>query len=383
MSEQKPANPATKISGTPDCLKFSPATDVGHPPFDLGRLGGEADYAILGQLEGTWVNTDKTGLGIHTTCLPSPGTTSEQIPGKFHFISENYTEKLTFQKVPGKVRNRGGANEQLIAALKYDQNIVSKKTGKGIHEEVGMFMWLDDMYNHPANNDSIKQDLGKPELQPGDGARGPTFVPSHTIARSGTIPHGNSILLLGKQEGNKEIEGKPQFPSGKEAWQEEHLSISRSMGGGGAGIHDLDKEPPSFAFDDTLFLRDPSGNKTYTQRIFAHELYPYSVRPDLRLRDVIKDQNITSHQFIVLDTEFDNGQGPQGGVLSTPMVNKFTPVKKCTFRMWIEKVKEACGKTVLQLQYEQVMFFEFGFGTDGGTTFWPHIQVNTLRKVED
>ena len=77
MSEQKPANPATKISGTPDCLKFSPATDVGHPPFDLGRLGGEADYAILGQLEGTWVNTDKTGLGIHTTCLPSPGTSNK------------------------------------------------------------------------------------------------------------------------------------------------------------------------------------------------------------------------------------------------------------------------------------------------------------------
>lgn len=375
MSEQKPSNPAT-----PDCLKFTPASDVGHPPFFPGSLEGDADYAILGQLEGKWVNTDKTGLGLHTTCLPSPGTNSEQIPGKFHFISENYTETLIFKKVPGKVRNRGGANEQLIAALKYDQNIISKKTGKGIHEEVGMFMWLDDMYNHPANNDSIKEDLGKPDIQPGDGARGSTFVPRHTIARSGTIPHGNSILLLGSPK--KEIEGKPYFPTGIDAWQEEHLSISRTMGGG-AGPHDLDKGPPSFTFDDTLFMRNPSGNTTYTQRIFAHELYPYSVRPDLRLRDVIKDQNIISHQKIVLDTEFDNGQGPQGGVLSTPMVDKFTPVKKCTFRMWIEKVEEECGKTVLQLQYEQVMFFEFGFGTDGGTTFWPHIQVNTLRKAPE
>ena len=51
------------------------------------------------------------------------------------------------------------------------------------------------------------------------------------------------------------------------------------------------------------------------------------------------------------------------------------------FRMWIETVID-CGKEVLQLQYEQIQIFEFQFGTDGGTTRWPHIQVNTLRKKE-
>ena len=29
------------------------------------------------------------------------------------------------------------------------------------------------------------------------------------------------------------------------------------------------------------------------------------------------------------------------------------------------------------------ILFEFHFGDDGGTTSWPHIQVNTLRKLED
>jgi hypothetical protein len=50
--------------------------------------------------------------------------------------------------------------------------------------------------------------------------------------------------------------------------------------------------------------------------------------------------------------------------------------------IWIETIIED-GKEILQLQYEQIVFFEFDFGNDGGTTSWPHIQVNTLRKLED
>jgi len=369
------------MSSKEDDCPIIPPTQVGHPTFYPDVLTKSADYGILKKLIGTWVNVDNT-KGIHTTCLPSPGTTSEQIPGKFRFLSEDYTESLTFKEVPGGVRNRGGANEQIIGAVKYDQSIKSLKTGKGIHEENGMFLWLDNMYNHPADNASVEEDLGFPELMAGDGARASTaFVPKHKIARSGTIPHGNSIMLLG--EPTTDIEGPPQFPSGLDAWDSsEHLAISPSMGGGSNSPINLDEAPPDWVHDNTLFDRDPSGNETYTQRILAHPLYPCSTRPDLRLRDTIKDQKIQKHDLIVLSTEFDNGQGPQGGVNSTPMVEKFTPVKKITFRMWIEDVVED-GKIISQLQYEQIMFFEFGFGTDGGTTLWPHIQVNTLRKKED
>ncbi|WP_426478913.1 hypothetical protein ACP3T3_05520 [Chryseobacterium sp. CBSDS_008] len=50
--------------------------------------------------------------------------------------------------------------------------------------------------------------------------------------------------------------------------------------------------------------------------------------------------------------------------------------------MWFETIIED-EKEILQLQYEQIVFFEFDFGNDGGTTSWPHIQVNTLHKIED
>jgi hypothetical protein len=386
MSESQEIKPAgwrknrkEKREEEEERCKITPPADVSHPSFFPGLLEKKADYGLLKKLEGTWVNTDRTGLGIHTTCMPSPGTNSEQIPGKFHFLSENYTETLKFDLVPDAARNRGGTNEQFVGAVTYDQSIISKKTNKDIHKENGMFMWLNDMYNHPADNQTVKEDFGEPELLPGAGANGPHFVPKHKIARSGTIPHGNSILLLGGASAS--IPGKPDFPEGLAAWDFEHLAISPSMGGGGNEPINLDKPRPEWVYDDTLRIRNPSGNQAYTQRILAHELYPYSTRPDLRLRDTIKDHNIKSHELIELRTDYDNGQGPQGGILNIPMIDKFTPVKKMSFRMWIEEVEED-GKTIMQLQYEQLMDFAFGFGTDGGVTLWPHIQVNTLRKQE-
>ncbi len=350
------------------------------PKFTPEAINNPADYGILKLLEGTWVNhnpsNNNTNWGLHTTCMPSPGSNSETIPGKFHFLCENYTEELTFTLVPGGVRNRGGANEQFCGAVKYNQSI-QDLNGVGIHEENGMYLWLDKLYNHPADDESIKTDIGFPELSSGDGSEGPGYIPAYSISRSGTIPHGSTILLTGK---DTEVKGKPQFPQDTAAWDSDHLAISPSMGLAGTTPStpiDLDSKAPDWVHDLSLPATDPSGNRTYTQRILAHELYPYSVRPDLRLRDAIKDQKIDKHTFINLSTKHEGG--PQGGILNIPFVQRNTPVVEMQCRLWIETVIED-EKEVLQLQYEQIQFFEFQFGTDGGTTRWPHIQINTLRK---
>lgn len=339
-----------------------------------------AEYGILKQLEGTWSNhnPDNNPLlwGLHTTCMPSPGSNSETLPGKYHFLCENYTEEMTFSLVEGGVRNRGGANEQFNGAVKYDTHI-SDLQGKGLHDENGMYLWLNDIYNHPADEESVKTDIGLPELKPGDGALGPDYVPGYSISRSGTIPHGSTILLLGK---NSEHQGTPVFPEGEAAWDFDHLAISKSMGGAGTTPENpinLDQAPPAWVFDKSLPIQCPSGNRTYTQRILAHELYPYSVRPDLRLRDAIKHMQVDGYTLIEMSS-IEKG-GPEGGVINNPFVKRYTPIKEMNFRMWIQKVKEN-GQEILQLQYEQISFFEFQFGTGGGVTRWPHIQINTLRK---
>jgi hypothetical protein len=349
------------------------------PNFTPEVLDKPAQYGVLKQLEGKWVNhnptNNKTGWGLHTTCMPSPGSNSETIPGKFHFLSENYTEELTFTLVEGGVRNRGGTNEQFCGAVEYTQSIQTLD-GVGIHEENGMYLWLEEMYNHPASEESIKEDIGQPEMVVGE--QGPQYVPKYSIARSGTIPHGSTILLFGN---NAEEDGKPQFPHGIATWDFPFLAISESMGGADTnkdGPINLDEPAPAWVHDTNIPIDDPSSNKAYTQRILAHEYYPYPVRPDLRLRDAIADQQMTKHVLIELSTK-QNG-GPQGGVLNIPFVQRFTPVSEMRLRMWIETIIED-GEEVLQLQYEQIQHFEFQFGTDGGTTIWPHIQINTLRKV--
>lgn len=418
---------------------------------ELQQVVNNVDYGILQALEGTWVsynNSNKSqrkmnGTGIHTTIMPSPGTNSGNIPGKYSFECEEYIEKLTFNLVPGGVRNRGGGNEQFCGAVKYEQSIKSVNDVNGqlqytpIHEENGMYLWLSDVFNHAATDQSIKEDRGihaispdnpnkdlyksgyqdetlfliinekgvkeyvtlenlngrhyteiiaAKELKKGAGQTGPYFIPDYSISRSGVIPHGSTITLLGDLVPNSTgylIDGAPQFPHGDAAWKYDHLSISKTMGGAGASETNpinLDQAPPAWVFETLNDQNDPGENKIYTQRILAHELYPYSVRPDLRLRDSLAEDKVKNHVLIQMSSK--NKTGAQGGILNVPFVNRFVPTVEMNMRMWIETVVED-GKEILQLQYEQIIFFEFHFGDDGGTTSWPHIQINTLRKIED
>ncbi|HCA09995.1 peroxidase, FMP-type [Chryseobacterium sp.] len=423
---------------------------------NLQDIANNVDYGVLAALDGTWVsynanynqNIGKPSLagGIHTTIMPSPGTNSGTIPGKFSFDCEEYIEKLTFSLVAGGVRNRGGASELFCGAVKYEQTIksVNKVEGKpdlqyaGIHEENGMYLWLSDVYNHAATKESIEKDRGihafsdedfknygytgeyrdeplvqisadenhkkyillselqpgqeyyeiipAQELKPGDGIKGPYFIPDYSISRSGVIPHGSTITLLGDiaPDGNNYlINGSPKFPYGNAAWQTDHLAISQTMGGAGASpTHpiDLDQPAPAWVHEKLNDHNDKGSNKIYTQRILANDLYPYSVRPDLRLRDTLSGQNVTNYVLVQMSSKMKTGA--QGGILNVPFVNRFVPTVEVDFRLWIETVIED-GKEILQLQYEQIVFFEFDFGNDGGTTSWPHIQVNTLRKLQD
>jgi hypothetical protein len=210
-------------------------------------------------------------------------------------------------------------------------------------------------------------------------------------------------LLTGSFD--QDVKGIPQFPTGTDCWTQPFitswpglqvanspnlasspLAISPSMGAaaflsppdGSTPVSiNLDEPPPAWAFDKSLPVTQPDSNLTYFQRIFAHHNYPYSVRPDLRLRDAIKNQNIIKYTLIQLTTKHDGG--PQGGILNTPFVQKFANVTEMTLNMWLETVVED-GKEILQMQYEQILFFEFMVGSNGQTTRWPHIQINTLRK---
>lgn len=492
-----------------------------------------AEYGLLKLLEGVWCsyieptsrnifkvngNADfkpesrPRGAGLHTTCMPSPGTTSDQIGGKFRFVCEEYLDAIRFDLVPGGVRNRGGAVEQFCGAVKYEQIVKAVPTKANpndwqsdtgfmevtnqnslrnnkmesydrikhypeIHVENGMYLWLNKILNHPATEKSIRTDRGiyplfdqqdvanpdapppptnadpteapkyqdetvywcennastqegqaksliaytqsaynklggtKPkivevrpskELRPGAGLNGPFYVPDYWISRSGVIPHGSTVTATGK---GRYQNGKPTFvalPQGqttlKNPYEDtEHLAIHPTMGAKNLDNFFLDKiwDPtlkkegkeggfikPSW-IDNVHHSMDPQENRIYILPVLGHQLYPYSVRPDLFLRDATFNQKIADHVMISLDTQDSSREGvPSGGIVNIPFVTRFVNTTEMRFNMWLETVEEN-GELILQLQYEQIVFFEFGHGDGGGKTVWPHIQVSTLRRVQD
>ncbi|MFU2509697.1 peroxidase, FMP-type [Pseudoalteromonas sp. ASV78] len=361
-----------------------------------------AQFGILSKLHGTWVNWQGGPRGLHTTCMPSPGTSSETIFGVFHFKSQQYREQLKFTCVNAPVRNRGGSNEQFNGAVKYETAIIDNDNVLQ-HFENGMYLWLGDntmpwqadspeqnpptMFKHSSSAESVKVDAADPVM--GAGELGLQFVPPHSISRSGVIPHGTTIHLTGKVAHSSNEGVAPHI---SDLWQQASLSISPTMGMNPE--RDLiagSREKPKWTALPREDQEDGGLNsaRAYFQRIFNYDQfgakYPYTVQPNLLLTDANKDLKFKKFDLIELDSQHDTGV--QGATVNNVMIERYCRVARMRHRMWLEEleVEDENGKlkVIEQLQYEQIVDFEFMFGSSGETTLWPHIQVNTLRRLED
>ncbi len=368
-------------------------------------LPSGAQFGILSKLHGTWVNWKGGPTGLHTTPMPSPGTSSETIFGVFHFKSQEYREQLTFTQVNAPVRNRGGSNEQFNGAVKYETAIIDNQNALQ-HFENGMYLWLGDntmpwdpkspfqnphsLFSHASDARSVKTDGAEPVLGPGQ--LGPQFVPPYSISRSGVIPHGTTIHLMGNII-TTDNSGTP--PLIAELWDPSSLSVSPTMGidvskdliAGSRKKPDWTKlsreqQNPDQPFDN----RGVNSGRAYFEKIFNYNQYgakfPYTVQPNLKLTDANEGLKFRNYTLIQLDTQQPTGL--QGSTANNVMIDRYCRVVRMQFSMWLEEVyDEETKKWVDQLQYQQIVYFEFMFGSNGGTTQWPHIQVNTLRREKD
>lgn len=375
-----------------------------YPEWEAGQPK-EAQFGILSKLHGTWVNWKGGPTGLHTTPMPSPGTSSETVFGVFHFKSQEYREQLKFTQVNAPVRNRAGSNEQFNGAVKYETAIIDNENLLQ-HFEDGMYLWLGDnkmpwspdgpyqnprsMFKHTSDEKSVKIDGAEPVMGPGQ--LGPQFVAPHTISRSGVIPHGTTIHLTGNIT-KSNVEG--QAPHIADLWESQYLAVSPTMGINiqqdlisGSRVKPkwtkLSREeqapdaPPEF--------RGVNSGRAYIQKIFNYDKYgakfPFTVQPNLKLIDANEGIRFKKYDLIELDSRHDTGI--QGGTINNAMVERYCRVVRMRLRMWLEEIyDEESGKVIDQLQYEQIVDFEFMFGSSGGTTQWPHIQVNTLRREKD
>ena len=293
---------------------------------------GDENLGPLKLLPGTWKNLPNLpGRGWNMIALPSA-----KAEFNYRLLLNQYNEDLKFTMAESSVPNRGISNtnedaDQFVTTLNYEQIIhqvasadfpESQKKNKInalIHHESGF--WL-HMLNKTTKN--------------------------LNIARLATIPHGNSVLALGK---SKQIDGSPAIS------ERESLPI---------GVEQNLNHPYLFPY------------KHFQENPFIGIFNP--LLPNELLRLANEEVNILKTTILELDTSIENG-----GIVNIPFIQKQANATEMKATFWIQELeeKDEMGNPQLRLQYSQVLFLEFFQRQDGkeGLIRWPHISINTLEKI--
>ena len=302
---------------------------------EIARSGDE-DLGPLRLLPGEWTNVPNLqGRGWNMIALPFATNPS---PLDYRLLVNQYNETLSFKFVDKAVPNRGISRSkttvqtyQFVVTLDYEQTInqvasadfpaseFAGSPGDGIHHEPGL--WL-HMINETTN-----------ELD---------------IARLATIPHGDSVLALGRSD---EVSGPPVIPDIN------GLPIGTSQ----------DLEHPYLA-----------PYKEFHENLFQNLFDP--VRPNDLLKRANEGVEIVKTTVLPVDTAVESG-----GIVNIPFVVKQANAAEMKSTFWIQELaeKDFLGNPKLRLQYSQIVLLDFFPRRDGfpGLIRWPHVSINTLEKV--
>jgi len=321
------------------------------------------DLGPLEQLLGVWVGR---GTGWNMIALPFQQAPAPPAGFKFRVLMNQYDEELRFAFVDDDVPNRGltrlgdPASDQFVVTVDYQQKIaqvvaedrpnsgLAGAAGLPIHHEPGL--WLYEK-NRRSKDDLIKGgEVTEVELD---------------VARLASIPHGNSVLALGRSAVH---DGMPTIPpvSGLPAGRFEDVSTSD---------YDLNSDPylePYKHYIDHPFM----GNVTVPG-------FPGFSPADMNaiLRFANQGLRVVRTTTLTVDTDRKTG-----GIKNVPFsVREAEPVSmKSTF--WIQELaeKDETGRPKLRLQYSQVVMLHFFHPREDefpGRAVWPHISIATLEKM--
>ena len=287
---------------------------------------GDDALGPLQQLPGVWSNlADLAGRGWNMIALPF---IKEGSSINYRLLVNQYNEELKFSLVDKGVPNRGigldkqANTDQFVATLDYDQSVTqiaatdfpeSGKAGPSplpIHHEPGLFLHMTNLSTEGFD-----------------------------IARLGSVPHGNSVLALGKATS---FDGAPDIPN------ESGLPL---------GFNNLDNPylAPYKHFHDNLFkgIFDPTV-------------------PNDLLKEANAGVDIVKTTELAFDSTIESG-----GISNIPFIKKHADATKMNAKFWIQELaqKDSNGNPILRLQYTQTVILDF-FGIE-----WPHVSINTLQKV--
>jgi hypothetical protein len=306
-------------------------------------VAGDPDLGPFINLPGVWSNEGRfPRRGWNMIALPFGG-------GQFGYrlLMNQSNETLTVTVADKGVPNRGlGARpdpvsgDQTIIALDYEQLVsqiavddfpqtdLTRTIPKPIHHEPGLFL---NMANK-VDNDLV-------------------------IARLGTIPHGDSVLALGRVT---KTEGAPVMP---------HFS----------GL------PIGLGPDDEVLTDADPNNPRYMDPYKHFHHHPFEdlfdpVDPLNLLEEAAKDLPIVRSTTFDFDTTLETG-----GILNIPFVTRTANATEMRSIFWIHELSEQddTGAPIMVLQYAQIVMLEFFRRRDGqpGLIKWPHVSINTMSRV--
>lgn len=284
-------------------------------PSALINEPGANSTAGVGPLErlfGTWTSPRENNCqGYNVMPLPQQGKIIEK-----DFL---YYEELTFTS-PGIAPNRGGAIQQDCAALTYEQRVYF---GQGpaantlVHFENGLFI----------NATFAEQGRGAYGTSGAPGSITPPNGYDFPIIKQVSIPHGNSIVAVGK---NSTFAGKPPITAPK-------LTT-----------------PP---FDNPNV---PNPNQALIDRN----------------ENLMKDGAVFGDDGIMLHVSSKNGPG--AGVKNINFEQAHVRVTDYEMTIWLVTVRKG-RQSAPQLQYTQTIFMDIYLdGPSGSPTKTLHIDANSL-----
>lgn len=306
---------------------------------------GNDNLGDLKHLPGRWINSKKDtetgfeGRGWNMTALPFENPEG----GGFDFrvLVNQYNEILQFDTIDGPVPNRGidrqsnTNTDQHIFALDYQQGIkqiavddspqtdasIQGPVGGAIHHEPGFFLNILD-----ERTDSLN------------------------LARLATIPHGDSVLAMGR---SRKFKGAP---------------CVASINGLPIGVaQDLDSPylAPYLAF---------SGENTF-KGVITDPFPGFDVvEPHKLLQLGIDGLDVKETTELHFDTKFQTG-----GIVNIPFVVKQANATEMLSSFYIMELNGDEGPQYA-LAYAQTVMLEFfrRFDNVPGLIKWPHVSINTM-----
>lgn len=248
------------------------------------------------------------------------------------FLQLNWLrEMIEFTTIGSPVLNRGSAQDDIsIYGVTYLHRVIDGETGGALHVEPGM--WL----NIP-----------------------PTEQPKHdaSIARLGTIPHGNAFCTTGFCI-HETPNGLPNIPPASTVPFD--IGTPQPAPGTPNPFAEYDLSIPSEFRSNPL----PAG---LTQALIDDPLQ--------MLRDTIAEQ-VNNQGCVVkeVDLLITSTGNNSGGIANIPFINSNASALDMTSVFGIQTMVDSHGNEFLQMQYSQTAMLNFR-----GKTY-PHMTVGTLIK---